>query len=258
MAAKQPRPVIGINADFVPASKSMPQLHRLNLGYTDVVYNTGGLPIILPTATKEWEIDLLLDQVDAMILSGGLDLDPRRQNQPTHCTVMPMPARREESDFRLLKRIMERRIPLLGIGVGMQMVNVALGGSLYLHLPLECPKAMPHFDPSGGPHRHMVNVEPDTLMDDIYGGGEIRVNSSHHQAVKSLGKNLRVGARCLDETIEAIESTDPNWFFLGVQWHPEAETAAALDLQLFDCFIQAALRHSQPAAEKPKLHKAAA
>lgn len=258
MAAKQPRPVIGINADFVPASKSMPQLHRLNLGYTDVVYNTGGLPIILPTATKEWEIDLLLDQVDAMILSGGLDLDPRRQNQPTHCTVMPMPARREESDFRLLKRIMERRIPLLGIGVGMQMVNVALGGSLYLHLPLECPKAMPHFDPSGGPHRHMVNVEPDTLMDDIYGGGEIRVNSSHHQAVKTLGKNLRVGARCLDETIEAIESTDPNWFFLGVQWHPEAETAAALDLQLFDCFIQAALRHGQPAAEKPKLHKAAA
>jgi putative glutamine amidotransferase len=168
-----------------------------------------------------------------------------------------MAPRREDSDTRLLKRIMERRIPLLAVGVGMQQLNVALGGSLFLHIPLECPKAMPHFDPSGGPHRHIVVIEPKTLMDDIYGGGELRVNSAHHQAIKTLGQKLQVAAKCPDEVIEAVESTDPNWFCIGVQWHPEAETASALDAQLFDCFIQAALRSKQP-VEKPRLLKEAA
>jgi putative glutamine amidotransferase len=256
MATRQPRPVIGINADLVPASKTLPVHHRLNIGYSETVYKAGGLPIIFPTTTKDWDIDLLLDQVDGMILSGGHDLDPRRHGWPMHSSVSPMMPRREESDFRVLQRIMERKIPLLAIGVGMQMLNVALGGTLHVHIPAECPKAMPHFDAAGGPHRHMVIVEPKSLMDDIYGGGELRVNSAHHQCVKTLGKGLRVGARCPDETIEAIESTDPDWFCIGVQWHPEAQTAAALDLQLFDCFIQASLRHSQP-AEKPRARSAA-
>ncbi|MBX7105356.1 MAG: gamma-glutamyl-gamma-aminobutyrate hydrolase family protein [Gemmataceae bacterium] len=258
MAAKQPRPVIGINADLIPASKTLPVHHRLNIGYSETVYNAGGLPIVLPTATKDWDLDLMLDQVDGMILSGGLDLDPRRQGWPMHSTVAPMALRREEHDFRLLRRIMERKIPLLAIGVGMQMLNVALGGTLFIHIPAECPKAIPHFDNSDGPHRHMVNIEPKSLMDDIYGGGELRVNSAHHMAVRTLGKGLRIGARCPDETIEAIESTDPDWFCIGVQWHPEAETAAALDLQLFDCFIQASLRAARPTSEKPRLAKSAA
>src|SRR4051812_5646680 len=103
MAAQQPRPVIGINADYAPASKTLPPMHRLNLGYADTVFNAGGLPIILPTMTKDWDVDLLLDQVDGMILSGGLDLDPRRAGLPTHPTVSPMPLRREESDVRLLR-----------------------------------------------------------------------------------------------------------------------------------------------------------
>lgn len=249
MPARQSRPVIGINADFIPPSKSLPSTNRLTVGYCDTVFNTGGLPIIMPTMTKEWDVDAMLDMVDGVILSGGLDIDPKRVGLPSHPTVTPMAPRREESDGRLLKRIIERKIPLLAIGVGMQQLNVAMGGSLYLHLPAECPKSMPHFDPSGGPHRHIVNLEPKTLLDDIYGGGELRVNSSHHQAVKTIGQKLRVSARCPDETIEAIESTDPHWFCIGVQWHPEAETAAALDLQLFDAFVQSAIRaHVKPHA----------
>ncbi len=141
---------------------------------------------------------------------------------------------------------MDREMPVLGIGVGMQLINVIHEGTLFLHLPEEMPKSFPHFDPTGGPHRHIVNLEPNTRMDDVYGGGEIRVNSSHHQAVKKLGNDLRVSAKSPDEVIEAIESTDPNWFCVGVQWHPESETASALDMQLFECFIQAVARASQP------------
>jgi len=90
-----------------------------------------------------------------------------------------------------------------------------------------------------------VNLEPNTRIEEIYGGGELRVNSRHHQAVNEVGAKIRIGARCPDGVIEAIETTDPNWFCLGVQWHPEADTASALDMQLFECFLQATVRLSE-------------
>ena len=101
---------------------------------------------------------------------------------------------------------------------------------------------MPHFDQTGAPHRHMVLIEENTRLDDIYGTQELRVNSTHHQAVNQIGKRMRVAARAPDGVVEAIEATDPNWFCVGVQWHPEAETASALDVQIFECFVQAAVR----------------
>jgi len=145
-----------------------------------------------------------------------------------------------------MRRLVARQMPLLAIGVGMQQLNAARGGSLFLHLPEDLPRAMPHRDPSGGPHRHIVVLEPNTRMEEIYGAGEIRVNSAHHQAVRQPGSDLRVGAVSPDGVIEAIEATDPSWFCVGVQWHPESETASALDMQLFECFVQACARQAQP------------
>jgi putative glutamine amidotransferase len=232
------RPVIGINMDLVAANKTSASYVRLAAGYFDKIYEAGGLPIVLPPLNKEEAIEALLDKVDGMILCGGADLDPKRQNLPSHSTVMPMSPRREENDFTMIRMIMDRQMPVLGIGVGMQQINVAHGGTLFLHLPEDMPKSFPHFDPTGGPHRHIVNLEPKTRLDEVYGGGEIRVNSSHHQAVKKLGNDLRVSAKSPDEVIEAIESTDPDWFCVGVQWHPESDTASALDMQLFECFLQ--------------------
>src|SRR5208337_3730277 len=124
-------------------------------------------------------------------------------------------------------------------------LNHVCGGTMYLHLPEDMPRSMPHKDPTGAPHRHAVLLEPGSRIDEIYGGGEMRVNSAHHQAVRVAGEGLRVGARSPDGVIEAIESTDPNWFCIGVQWHPESETASALDMQLFESFIQACLRQGQ-------------
>jgi putative glutamine amidotransferase len=152
-----------------------------------------------------------------------------------------MAPRRDESDRHLVRRLLERRLPVLAIGLGVQQLNVALGGTLYLHLPEELPRAMPHRDPTGQAHRHLVLVEPGTRLEEIYGGGEIRVNSSHHMAVRQLGAGLRVAALAPDGVIEAVETTDPHWFCVGVQWHPESESSSALDQQLFECFLQACL-----------------
>jgi putative glutamine amidotransferase len=244
--AHQTRPFIGVNADYVPASKVNSPFIRLGAGYLDNVVTAGGLPVVVPPLGKDIDLDAWLDRLDGFILSGGLDLDPRRMGLPTHSAVQAMPERRDDSDRLLVRRLLERRLPILAIGLGMQQLNVACGGTLYLHLPEELPRALPHRDPTGAPHRHTVLIEPNTRMEEIYGPGEIRVNSSHHQAVRQVGTDLRVGALSPDGVIEAIESTDPHWFCIGVQWHPESETASALDLQLFESFIQACLRQAQP------------
>jgi putative glutamine amidotransferase len=239
------RPRVGINADFVPAGKTTSAHARLHAGYFDNILTAGGLPIILPPLGQEKELDVLLDMLDGVVLSGGLDLDPRRWGQLPHAAVQPMAPRREDSDRILAQRIIARKLPLLAIGVGMQMLNLLFNGTTFLHLPEDMPRAMPHRDPTGAPHRHAILIEPGTRLEEIYGPGEIRVNSHHHQAVRQVGAGLRLGARAPDGVIEAIETVDPGWFCIGVQWHPESETASALDMQLFEAFIQACLKQAQ-------------
>jgi putative glutamine amidotransferase len=246
MAAKEsPRPLIGINTDYFAATKTYSAHARVNAGYFDAVLAAGGLPILLPPLGKEPEIDAMLDKLDGIVLTGGLDMDPRRNGQAMSNSIQAMADRRDASDRILVRRVIDREIPVLAIGVGMQQVNVLAGGSLLLHLPTDVPKSMPHFDPSGGPHRHIVLLEPNTKIDEIYGGGELRVNSRHHQAVNTVGPKMRIGARAPDGVIEAIEAVDPNWFCMCVQWHPEADTASALDMQVFECFVQATVRASE-------------
>ncbi len=242
--AHQTRPCIGLNADDVPASKVNSPFIRLSAGYLDTVVAAGGLPVIIPPLGKDIDVDAWLDRLDGFILTGGLDMDPRRVGLPGHSAVQPLSERRDESDRQLIRRVLERRLPVLGIGLGMQQLNVLCGGNLHLHLPQDMPRAMPHRDPTGEAHRHTILIEPNTRMEEIYGAGEIRVNSAHHQAVRQLGNGLRVGALAPDGVIEAIESTDPHWFCVGVQWHPESETASALDAQLFESFMQACLRQA--------------
>jgi putative glutamine amidotransferase len=246
MMAPQTRPFIGINADFVPASKVIASHIRLGAGYLDTVVAAGGLPVVLPPLGKEVDREAWLERLDGFVLTGGLDLDPRRYCQAPHHSVQLLPERRDESDRLLVKRLLQQRVPILAIGLGMQQLNVACGGSLYVHLPEDLPRALPHRDPSGYPHRHTVLIEPNTRLEEIYGAGEVRVNSAHHQAVRQVGNGLRVSALAPDGVIEAIETTDPHWFCVGVQWHPESETASALDLQIFEAFIQACLRQAQP------------
>ncbi len=245
-----PRPLIGINTDFY-APKNGPAFSKLNAAYFEAVLNAGGLPILIPPFQKEnyAEIETILDLLSGVVMTGGLDLDPRRNGMQITNAVQPMAARREDCDRFVLSRVVERKLPLLAIGAGMQLLNVYFGGTLYLHLPADNPKALPHFDPSGGPHRHMVTVEPRTTLEDIFGAPELRVNSTHHQGINQIGKRLRVAAKSADGVIEAIETTDDEWFCIGLQWHPECDTASALDRQIFECFVQSAGQF----AEEPML-----
>jgi putative glutamine amidotransferase len=232
------RPLIGLNMDFVPAGKMAGAQLRLHAGYAESVYAAGGMPIFIPPVCKDHELNGLLDRLDGFLLAGGpLDMDPKRQNLEPHPAVQPMPAKREDFDRTLCKYISERKLPVLAVALGMQELNVTCGGTLFQHLPEDMPKALPHKDLTGGPHRHAVNLVPKTLLDKIYGGGEIRVNSYHHQSVKQVAPKFQVSALSLDGVIEAYESIDPNWFCIGVQWHPHSETASALDMQLFESFV---------------------
>jgi putative glutamine amidotransferase len=240
------RPFIGITADFVAAGKKNAAMTRLSPGYFDAVAAAGGLPVILPPLGRAAELEALLDRLDGVVFSGGLDLDPRKQGWTPHSAVQPMASRRDDSDRLLIQLVIERQMPVLAIGLGMQQLNAATGGTLFAHLPEDLPRGMPHRDPFGETHRHAVLVQPDTRLDEIYGCPELRVNSEHHQAVRTLGAGLRVCANAPDGVIEAIETEDANWFCVGVQWHPESETASALDGQLFECFVQASQRVAQP------------
>lgn len=239
------RPIIGLNADFITVGKATRPHLRLNLGYTEAVLTAGGLPILMPLLDKEADIRAFVDRVDGFVLTGGLDLDPRRLGLPRHHAVTPMPERREERDRILVRVLLERQMPVLGVGVGMHQLNVACGGTLFMHLPEDCPRTMPHADSSSeGPHRHLVNMKAGSRLEDIYGGTELLVNSNHHQAVNKVGDMFRVAAVAPDGVIEALEALDPAWFCIATQWHPEADSSSALDLQLFECFVQTCTRQS--------------
>ena len=128
-------------------------------------------------------------------------------------------------------------MPIMGVGAGMQLLNVSQGGTLFLHIPEDLPKAIPHFDAMDPNHRHALEIEMGTVMERVYGEGEIRVNSSHHMSVDDVAPGFMVTARCPDGVVEAIESTIDGWFAVGTQFHPESESASALDLGIFEQFV---------------------
>jgi len=231
------RPLIGLNADFRPATNNAPAFSYLSSGYFDAVTQVGGVPIVIPPLKEPADLDRVLDLLDGVVMVGGADLDPRRDGFMLHPTVRTMTSRREIFDRLLMRGIADRRLPVLGIGVGMQLLNVSQGGNLFLHIPEDMPDALPHKDPLDAAHRHTLEITPGSLMDRVYGDGELRVNSMHHMAVDDVAPGFIVTARCPDGVVEAIESEMDDWFALGTQFHPEAESASALDMRIFDEFV---------------------
>jgi putative glutamine amidotransferase len=183
------------------------------------------------------DIDCLLESLQGFVMIGGHDLDPRRDGFMLHPSVRTLDRRREAFDRELIGAIAARRLPLFGIGVGMQLLNVSQGGNLFLHLAEDMPQAVPHKDPQDPGHRHGLEVVPGSLMERVYGDGEIRVNSMHHMAVDEVAPGFRVTARCPDGVIEAIESSQDDWFAFGTQFHPESGSASALDQRIFEEFL---------------------
>lgn len=231
------KPLIGVNADYRSGKKEQGAYTFLAAGYHDSIAAAGGVPVVVPTMSSEQDLARVLELLDGFVLVGGADLDPRRDGYMLHSSVRLMESRREAFDRMLVRMIADRRIPCFGIGVGMQLLNLTLGGNLYLHIPEDVPTSIPHRDPQDPAHRHTLEVVPNSLMERVFGDGEIRVNSMHHMAIDEVARGFRVTARCPDGIIEAIESTRDDWFAIGTQFHPESETASAIDIRIFEEFI---------------------
>jgi len=231
------KPLIGINADYRGARQDSPSFSYLSSGYYDSILKAGGIPVVMPPLADEMDINCVLNSLDGFVLIGGADLDPRRDGFMRHPTVRPLDERRETFDRMLTQILCDRRMPVFGIGVGMQLLNVSLGGNLFLHISEDLPDAIPHKDPQDPGHRHSLDVVPGSVMERVYGDGEIRVNSMHHMAVDEVAPGLVVTARCPDGVVEAFESEIHDWFVIGTQFHPEADSASALDQRIFEEFL---------------------
>lgn len=235
------KPLIGINTDYFSPEDHRPAYSVTCAGYYDSVASAGGIPVLIPPLEDENDLETLLEMLDGVLLIGGRDLDPQNDGFMLHPTVRPMDARREKFDRMLVRHICERQIPVFGIGAGMQLINVTMGGNLFLHIPEDIPKAIPHKDPLDKAHRHGLDVtmERGSIMERVYGDGEVRVNSMHHMAVDEVAPGFAVTARCPDGVIEAIESRIEGWAAIGTQFHPESNSASALDLRIFEEFVAA-------------------
>lgn len=233
------KPMIGLNADYRGARRDSPAFLCIAAGYFNAVLKTGGIPVILPPLAEEDDLDRVLNTLDGIVMIGGADLDPRNDNYMLHPSMRLLDPRRERFDRMLVRHVARRRMPLLAIGAGMQLLNVAEGGTLSYHIPEDMPRALPHLDPSDPAHRHALVVEPGSLMERIYGEGEIRVNSMHHMAVDDVAPGFAVTARCPDGVVEAIECVRGDWFAVGTQFHPESESASAIDLRIFEELVAA-------------------
>lgn len=231
------KPLIGLNADYRSAARSMPAYSYIAAGYFQSVTAAGGIPVVVPPQNEQDSIQKLLDRLDGFILIGGADLDPRNDGFMLHPSVRPLDPAREASDRMLMAEIAERRMPVFGIGTGMQLINVQQGGNLHLHIKEAIPTAVSHCDRQDPNHRHTLEVESDSLVGRVYGDGEIRVSSRHHMAIDEVAPGFRVTARCPDGVIEAIESEMIDWLAIGTQFHPECGAASALDIRIFEEFI---------------------
>lgn len=244
-------PVIGITSTLKEDQDSVAQRPlgsyvRADFDYVDGVLQAGGAPVVLPAvadAAKE-----MAQSIDGLVLCGGTDLDPGYYGEePIPELGETLPAR-DAFEMALVKHAFKRGTPVFGICRGLQVLNVALGGTLYQDLPSQVGggsiahrQQMPKWQ-----WTHEVEVDADSQMAKIMGSTELRVNSYHHQAIKDLADGLVVVARASDGVVEGIESPNlsEHWL-LGVQWHAEAmRDVGSEHRRLFEAHVAAASRHA--------------
>jgi putative glutamine amidotransferase len=209
--------------------------------YVKAILAAGGLPLLLPNVEPDLAASYL-SRVDALLLSGGLDVDPLYYDEGPHQKLGDLDQVRDEYELALAKGARDSGMPVLAICRGVQVLNVAYGGTLIQDIPSEVDGALKHEQHSVRQDSlsHRVRIEPGTKLHEIAGGNdEMRVNSFHHQSVKDVANGFVITARTSDGVIEAIE--DPRHpFCVGVQWHPERTLENDLTRALFAQFVAAA------------------
>jgi putative glutamine amidotransferase len=218
-------PLIGVTTSLTV--DKTPERAYVNIAYIRAVQAAGGIPLLLPPHLAADVQAALWERLDGLVLTGGGDIDPARFAQPRHPKTEEIAPARDDLELGLTQRALADNVPLLAICRGIQVLNVALGGTLVQDLPSERPGPVSH---SQSEPRHQA-THPVKILGEgsrlgrVLGTLDVEVNSMHHQAIDRLGEGLREVAWAPDGVIEAVEMPDEDRFVLGVQWHPEELTA---------------------------------
>lgn len=234
--------LIGITSDSMSVSDGRSGSHAIvyiKKALADAVFTAGGLPVIAPFSQKKPNAKKTMASLDGLIISGGdFDISPSLFGEKPHKKLGVTVRERTLYELELLKEAIETGKPVLGICGGHQLINVHFGGTLYQDILSQTASAKDH-EQKSAPRKtsHTVTVEKNSRLERIVKKNSLRVNSTHHQAVKELGNRLTACAVSPDGQIEALEAADDG-FILGVQWHPEFLTRMEPHLRIFRSFIK--------------------
>lgn len=220
-------PLIGITPDIRtprpgPSGNKSEPVIILQERYARAILDGGGAPVILAVTSSRTAIRQFIDHLDGIIVSGGnFDIHPKYYGEEPMAALGEVKQERTEFELELISLALHRDLPLLGVCGGAQAINVVLGGSLYQDIATQAPHSLEHqrgdLKEQGG---HKIKINDGTKLKQIVGREQLEVNTTHHQAVKTVGKGLIVNATAEDGIIEGIESPKHS-FVLGLQWHPE-------------------------------------
>lgn len=241
------KPIIGCTT-YRKISDQSPPIDILGLmpSYLEAIVAAGGVPVMIPLGLRDDDLRVVIQQMDGILLPGGGDIEPTVYHGDGHPTVAGIDEDRDRVELVVAQTAVALQKPLLAICRGLQVLNVALGGSLWEDVELLMPQAMHHEYVNSHPRNylaHNVNIEPNSLLARQLGMTQTAVNSLHHQGIRRLADDLRETAVAPDGLIEAVEVID-HPYAIGVQWHPENLIHNAPHmLGLFQGLVEAA---SQP------------
>jgi len=225
------RPVVGITTYVTPAHWGYWDLEAalIPFDYVKAVENAGGRPLLVPPALDG--VEETLDALDAIVFTGGSDVDPELYGEEAHPQTVGIHRLRDDAELGLLRAALDRDMPVLGICRGIQVLNVGMGGDLHQHVPELVGHEGHKNDPPGQFLAHEVAIEPKTRLADML-GERTTVMSHHHQGVNRIAPGLVESAHADDGLVEAVEAPEKR-FAVGVLWHPEA----GQDARLFETLV---------------------
>ena len=234
------QPLVAVSATIRDTDGA--QRVRLNAAYVRALESAGLVPVVVPPLSNTSAVTRVLDHVAGLVLTGGEDVDPSHYGHEPRPEIGPVNPARDGTELALFAAARERCVPTLAICRGIQVVNVALGGSLVQDLPSQQPDAGAHdLDDERRSRVHGVQIDPTSRLASIVGAQSLGVNSIHHQSIDRVAESVRVNARADDGVVEGVESNDPAWWMVAVQWHPEelVSTPEPWDRRLFAAFAAA-------------------
>ena len=216
--------------------------YTLKETYAKAVRQAGGIPVAVPPIDDEFCLRVIAKKLDGIILTGGVDVDPMLFDENPHQKLGKICPLRDTVEIFLVKEMMRLKKPILGICRGMQVLNVALGGSIIQDIPTDLPNAIKHQqDAPGWYATHKIDIiDSYSWLSQIFKKSTVMVNSYHHQSLKDIAPDFKISAKAPDGVIEAIELKDRDVFCVGVQWHPEEMCDKSPDQQrIFEYFLDA-------------------